>query len=140
MDTDKKSDYKAKLPTLAFLICLMIAFVGWTIIKFSEEYTVPMSYHVVCEDLPSNKKTVTLSDSVLLLNFHAKGVHFLHPKYSERNRIITLSVSQLTKNSTKRNVYTFNKKILGDYIKTLPAFESSFVEIEMPESLTIYLK
>ena len=135
-----KSNYKVKLPSLAFLTCFIIAFIAWIIISFSEEYTVTMSYYVVCEDLPSNKQIVTLSDSLLFVNFHAKGVQFLHPKYRDRNRIIHLPVNQLAKNSTKRNVYTFNKKVLGDYIKTVPAFENEFVEIESPESLTVYLK
>ena len=140
MEAGIKSKYRVKLPPLAFLVCLSIAFAVWVIINFAKEYTVTINYRVVCGDLPANKQCITLSDSVLLMNFHAKGVHFLHPKYREQNRVIHLSVNQLTKNSTKRNVYTFNKKALKDYIKTIPAFENDFIEIESPESLTIYLK
>ena len=140
MDANGKFNYKTKLSPVTFLICLSFAFVAWAIINFSEEYTVTMSYRVVCEDLPPNKQSVTLSDSVLLMNFRAKGVHFLHPKYKNRNRVINISISKLTKNGMKRNVYTFNKKTLGDYIKTMPSFEKDFIEIESPELFTIYLK
>lgn len=140
MDAKSKSGDKGKLPSITFLICLLIAFATWSIINFSKEYTVTRSYRVVCEDLPSNKQNVALSDSVLLMNFRAKGVLLLSPKYRDRNRILHISVTQITKDRTKRNAYTFNKKALGDYIKTIPSFEKEFIGVESPESLTIYLK
>ncbi len=139
-DSLGKSNYKVKLPSVAFLICFLIAFVAWAIINFSKEYTVTMDYRVACENLPANKQSVTLSDSVLMMTFRARGVHFLHPRYNDRNRIIHLSVNQLIKNNSKRNVYTFTKKALGDFVKTDPVFQEDFVGIESPESLTIYLK
>jgi len=140
MDAKGKSGYKGKLPPVTFLICLLIAFATWAIINFSKEYTVTKSYRVVCEDLPSNKQSVSLSDSVLLMSFRAKGVNFLSPKYRDKNRILYISVNQITKDRTKRNAYTFNRKALGDYIKTMPSFEKEFIGVESPESLTIYLK
>lgn len=139
MASDKK-EKKVKLPSMAFLICLIIAFGVWLAINLSKEYTLSVNYQVVCDDLPENKTIASWSDSLFVLTFHTRGINYLNAKFSDRNRVLHLSVNNLTVNSTKRNVYTFNRKTLEDYIRTLPGFQTGFVQIESPESLTIYLK
>jgi len=134
------SDYKLKKPSIAFLLCLLMAGGAWVFSVFSKEYTVTLDYQVVCSDFPANKQSVTQSDSVINLIFQARGFTFLNPKYSDRRRVLNISVNNITKNRSKRNVYSFNKKALNEYIRNTPGFENDFVEIESPESITIYLK
>ncbi|MDR3047537.1 MAG: hypothetical protein LBU51_08015 [Bacteroidales bacterium] len=131
---------KIKLPPLAFLICFVIAFSGWALFKLSKIYTVSYSYAVNITDLPANYKEVALSDSTLVLTFQAKGIHFISSKYSEKNRVIDLSVKDMTKLYRKKNSYTFNNKNLTDYIKSLSDYEEEFVQVKEPESLTIDLQ
>ena len=134
------SEYKLKKPSVAFLLCLLIAGGVWLFSVFSKEYTVTLDYQVICSDLPANRQSVTQSDSVVNLTFQARGFTFLNPKYSDRKRVLNISVNNITKNRSKRNVYSFNKKALNEYIRNMPGFENDFLEIESPESITIYLK
>ena len=134
------SDYKLKRPPFAFLLCLLVAGGAWLFSVLSKEYTVTLEYQVVCSDLPTNKQSVTQSDSTINLTFHGRGFAFLNPKYSDKKRVLDISVNTITKNRSKRNVYSFNKKALTEYIRNTPGFENDFVEIESPESITIYLK
>lgn len=131
---------KIKLPSITFLVCLLIAALAWAVSNFSKEYTVILDYSLVCNDLPKNKQSITQSDSVINLKFEARGVTFLNPKYSEKNRTLYISVNTITQNSSKRNVYSFNKKALNEYIRNYGGFDNAFVEVESPESITIYLK
>lgn len=140
MDAGKIEKYKVKLPSLAFLICLIFAFGAWLVINLSKEYTVSMEYQVICDDLPNDKTSASWSDSLFVLTFHTRGINYLNTKYADRNRVLYFSVNKLTVNSSKRNVYTFNKKTLEEYIRALPATQTGFVEIESPESMTVYLK
>ena len=136
----ENSAYKVKLPSVTFLVCLLIAGGAWAFSAFSKEYTITMDYKLTCTDLPASKQSATLSDSVVNLTFHAKGFNFLNPKYAERNRTLPISVNNITQNNSKRNVYSFNKKRLNEYIRNTSEFGNDFVEVESPESITIYLK
>lgn len=140
MAKKNKSKFNIKLPPFAFLVCLLIAALSWVIVNFSKEYTVTMNYRVVCEDIPANKQFVAQSDSIVNLTFKATGFNYLNPRFSERNRVVYLSVTRLTQNSSKRNVYSFNRKVISDYIRNQGILDQTFVEMETPESLTIYLK
>lgn len=131
---------KLKLPSVTFILCLILATVIWLFTNLSKEYTRTLEYRVRCYDLPVNKNSVTLSDSLINITFTARGFNFLHPKYADNNREIVLSLNTLTQNNSKRNVYTFNRRVLSEYIRTQPGFDGSFVEVATPESITVYLK
>ncbi|MDL2297256.1 hypothetical protein LJC68_03810 [Bacteroidales bacterium OttesenSCG-928-B11] len=135
-----ESKYKMKAPSVTFIACLVIATVIWLFSTLSKEYTQTLEYRVSCYDLPANKQVATLSDSILNLRFTTRGFNFMHPKYSDNKLEIGLSVTTLTQNSTKRNVYTLNRRTLTEYIKTQPGFDGAFDEVVSPESITIYLK
>ncbi|MDR2979725.1 MAG: hypothetical protein LBV02_04715 [Bacteroidales bacterium] len=131
---------KIKLPSLAFVTCLVMAAAIWLFTTLSKEYTMTLEYQVSCKDLPASKQLVALSDSVVNLTFTTRGFNFLGPKYSDSHRQINLSLTTLTQNSSKRNVYTFNRRVLTEYIRTQPGIDAAFMEVETPESITVYLR
>lgn len=139
-DPSSDSKQKVKLPSVAFILCVIFAAIIWFFSTLSKEYTVTWEYQITCYDLPENKQSVTLSDSVLNLTFTGRGFNYLNPKYAEKNRKIALSINTLTQNNSKRNVYTFNRRVLTEYIRTKPGFDATFVDVATPESITIYLK
>jgi len=136
----KGTRYKLKLPPVTFLVCLLIAGLGWAIVNFSKEYTVTLSYKVVCTELPKNVDSVILSDSIVNLTFNTKGLNYLNPKFSEENRLLFISVKSLMHNKSKKSSYTIKKKALNEYIQRKAIFEHDFVEINDPDELTFYLK
>lgn len=140
VEDTKGKRYKLKLPPVTFLVCLLIAGLGWAIVNFSREYTVTLSYKVVCTDLPKNIDSVLLSDSIVNLTFNTKGLNYLNPKFSEENRLLFVSVKSLIHNKSKRSSYTIKKKALNEYIKEKAIFEHDFVEVNDPDELTFYLK
>ena len=132
--------YKLKLPSVTFLVCLLIAGLGWAIVNFSREYTLTLSYKVVCTELPENVNSVALSDSIVNLTFNTKGLNYLNPKFSEKNRLLFISVESLIYNKSKKSSYTIKKKALNEYIRRKAIFEHDFVEINNPDELTFYFK
>lgn len=136
----KGRKYKLKLPPVTFLLCLVIAGIGWAIVNFSKEYHVTLNYRIVCNDLPENIDTVMLSDSIVKLTFNTKGLNYLNPKYSEQNCQLFISVKSILKNNSKKRQITLRKKNLNDYIRKEALFGNDFVEVEYPEELILYLK
>ncbi|HHU47338.1 MAG TPA: hypothetical protein GXZ40_05505 [Bacteroidales bacterium] len=133
---DKK---KYRKPSIAFLICVLAAALIWAFGYFSKDYTVKLDYKVVCTELPMQKKEFSLSDSVVTIAFKTKGVNFLNSKYSEKNRYVKFPIYLLIKNKKQnRYNYTFTKKELNQYLKSVNFYGNEFVEIESPESITVY--
>ena len=134
---------KKKNPTIvsgAFLSCLVIAILGWFIITFSKEYVQTLACSVSFSHLPKGMKAVNSSDSVLYVTFKTKGFNYLKHSFTDKYAHIDLSVRELIRKKGKRNVYSFSKKEISDQIKLTGYFGSAFVDIEKPETLTIYMK
>lgn len=135
---DKKSHQKSISGT--FLICLVIAVLGWFIVTFSKEYSQTVGCTVTYSHLPKGITSVNSSDSIIYITFRTKGFNYLKHSFTDKYSTIDLSVKDLTQKKGKRNVYSFSRKEISNYIRTTGYFGSAFIEIEKPESFTIYMK
>ena len=134
-----KNSLPVKLPSLAFIVCLLISVACWLLVTLSKDYKMTYEYKLVCENLPEGRKSVTSSDTVISLTFNQKGVRYLLKPFSEKEKVLTISVSDLIKPKNKVTVYTFTNKELCDYLST-HNFGSELVAVSAPEVITFYLR
>lgn len=137
MGRDKK--LPIKLPPLAFLLCLLLSIMAWLVVTFSRDYQVTQEYKLVAYNLPEGKKAVTFSDTVISLTFNQKGVNYLMKPYSNKEKLVYVSITDLIKSKKKVSVYTFTSKEMRDFLSQYN-FGSELVAVEAPEVLTIYVK
>ncbi|MBQ4441254.1 MAG: hypothetical protein II899_04000 [Bacteroidales bacterium] len=130
---------KLKLPSFAFLVCLAIAAAGWVIVTFSKDYRVTMDYKIQCYNLPEGKKSVTVSDSIISLTFNQKGLRYLMKPFSDKEKVVYISVSDLIKPKNKVTVYTFSNRDMREYL-IHNTFGSELVAVEAPEVITFYVR
>lgn len=135
--SDKK--LPIKLPPLAFLICLLLSIMAWLVVTFSRDYQVTQEYRLVSYNLPEGKNSVTFSDTVISLTFNQKGVNYLMKPYSNKDKVVYVSITDLVKSKKKVSVYTFTSKEMRDFLSQYN-FGSELVAVEAPEVLTIYVK
>lgn len=128
-----------KLPSLAFVVCLLISIACWVLVTLSKEYKVSYDYRLVCENLPEGRKSVTTSDTVITLTFNQKGVIYLTQPFREKEKTVTVSISDLIKPKNKVTVYTFTNKELCDYLSG-HNFGPELVSVSAPEVITFYLR
>ena len=81
--SDKK--LPVKLPSLAFLLCLLLSIMAWLVVTFSRDYKVTQEYRLVSYNLPDGKQSATFSDTVISLTFNQKGVNYLMKPYSNKD-------------------------------------------------------
>lgn len=135
--SDKK--LPLKLPPLAFLICLLLSVMAWLVVTFSRDYQVTQEYKLVSYNLPEGKKSVTFSDTVISLTFNQKGVNYLMKPYSNKEKVVYISITDLIKSKKKVSVYTFTSKEMRDFLSQYN-FGPELQSVEAPEVLTLYVK
>lgn len=129
---------KLKLPSYAFLVCLAISVAGWLVVTFSKDYRVTQDYKIQCYNLPEGKKSVTVSDSVITLTFNQKGLNYLMKPFSDKNKVLYISVADLIKTKNKVTVYSFTNRDMRDFLSD-HNFGSELVTVEAPEVITFYV-
>ena len=137
--TENKSKIPMKLPSLAFIVCLLISIACWIVITLSKDYKMTYEYKLVCENLPEGRKSVTASDTVLQLTFNQKGLRYLTKPFTEKEKVVTVSVSELIKPKNKVTVYSFTNKEMCDFLAE-HNFGPELVAVSSPEVLTFYLR
>ena len=128
-----------KLPSLAFIVCLLISIACWLLVTLSKEYKMTYEYKLVCENLPEGRKSITASDTVISLTFNQKGLIYLTKPFKEKEKTVTVSVSDLIKPKNKVTVYTFTNKELCDFL-VANNFGPELVAVSAPEVITFYLR
>lgn len=96
-------------------------------------------YKLVCENLPEGRKSITASDTVISLTFNQKGLIYLTKPFKEKEKTVTVSVSDLIKPKNKVTVYTFTNKELCDFL-VANNFGPELVAVSAPEVITFYLR
>ena len=137
--TENKSRIPVKLPSLAFIVCLLISIALWFMITLSKEYKVTYEYKMVYDNLPEGRKTVTASDTVLLLTFNQKGLRYMTKPFTDKEKVVTISISDLIKPKNKVTVYSFSNKEMCDFLST-HNFGPELVAVSSPEVITFYLR
>jgi len=131
---------RIKLPSITFIICLVISALVWAFLTFSRTYEVTMDYTITCSDLPEGKTDATCSDPSLALTFKTKGFYYFMPRFQEQNRTINLDIRKLTVHKgLGLSTYRFTKNELKDYIRDIDELNEFFVDVESPYEITIYL-
>ncbi|MBR3559660.1 MAG: hypothetical protein IKN78_12440 [Bacteroidales bacterium] len=136
---ENKSRLPVKLPSLAFMVCLLISFACWILVTLSKDYKMTYDYKLVCENLPEGRKSVTASDTVLTLTFNQKGLRYLMKPYSEKEKVVPVSINDLIKPKNKVTVYTFTNKEMCDFLAK-NNFGPELVAVSSPEVITFYLR
>lgn len=136
---ENKTRIPVKLPSLAFMVCLLISIAYWILVTFSKDYKVTYEYKLVCDNLPEGRKSVTASDTVLTLTFNQKGLRYLMKPYSDKEKVVTVSISDLIKPKHKVTVYSFSNKEMCEYLST-HNFGPELVAVSAPEVITFYLR
>ncbi|MCR4827017.1 MAG: hypothetical protein K5882_08740 [Bacteroidales bacterium] len=139
MADDKQHKIPLKLPSLAFMVCLLVSISYWVVITFSKDYKMTYEYKVVCDNLPEGRKSVTVSDTVMELTFNQKGLRYLTKPFTNKDKEVTISVSDLIKPKHKVSVYTFTNKEMCDFLST-HNFGPELVAVSSPEVITFYLR
>lgn len=137
-EEQKSKKRKLRLPSLSFLVCLILSALAWFVLNFSKDQVQTLEYKVVCSSLPEGKKSCTLSDTTLLLTFNTRGINYLSPRYSKENRIVDLPISELVQNKSQRSAYTFSNKELRDFLQEMGYDELQYVQ--KPEVITLYIR
>lgn len=138
MGQDTNQNTKLRLPSVAFLVCIVLSGLAWCITNFSRDQEQTFEYKLTCSSLPEGKKTCTLSDSTMVLTFQTRGLNYLTNGYSEENRIVDLPVAELIASKPKRSAYTFSNKELLEFLQ-----EKGYTDlktVQKPEVLTIYIR
>ncbi len=136
---ENKSKKTMRLPSLAFIVCLLISIASWIVITLSKEYKMTYEYKLVCDNLPEGRTSVTASDTILQLTFNQKGLRYLTKPFYEKEKVVTISVSELIKPKHKVTVYTFTNKEMCDFLSE-HNFGPELVAVSAPEVLTFYLR
>jgi hypothetical protein len=136
---ETKPHIPVKLPSLAFVVCLLISIACWFLVTLSKEYKMTYEYKLVCENLPEGRKSVTTSDTVISLTFNQKGVRYLMKPYTQKEKVVNVSISDLIKPKNKVTVYTFTNKELCDFLVN-NNFGPELVAVSSPEVITFYLR
>ena len=136
---ENQKNIPVKLPSLAFVVCLLISVACWVLVTLSKEYKVSYDYKLVCENLPEGRKSVTSSDTIITLTLNQKGLHYMVKPFSDKEKVLTLSIKDLIKPKNKVTVYTFTNKELCDYLST-HNFGPELVAVSSPEVITFYLR
>ena len=137
--TENKSRVPVKLPSLAFIVCLLISIACWLLVTLSKDYKMTYEYKLGCDNLPEGRKSVTMSDTVLQLTFNQKGLKYLTKPYSNKEKVVTVSVSDLIKPKNKVTVYTFTSKEMCEFLAE-HNFGPELVSVSSPEVITFYLR
>lgn len=137
--TENKNRIPVKLPSLAFIVCLLISIACWVLVTFSKDYKVTYDFKLAYENLPEGRKSVTASDTVITLTFNQKGLRYMTQPFSDKEKVVTISVNDLIKPKHKVTVYTFTSKEMCEYLST-HNFGSELVAVSAPEVITFYLR
>lgn len=135
----EKGKRERKRPTLAFFVCLLLAIFCWFFLTFSKDYKATMNYHIQCVDLPEGKQSVTVSDTILSLTFNQKRLRYFMKPYSDKDKVVYVSINELIKPKNRVSVYTFTNREMRDFL-THHGFGPELVSVESPEVITFYLR
>ncbi len=139
MADDKQHRIPLKLPSLAFMVCLLVSVSYWMVVTFSKDYKMTYEYKVVCDNLPEGRKSVTVSDTVMELTFNQKGLRYLTKPFTKKDKEVVISVSDLIKPKNRVSVYTFTNKEMCDFL-VAHNFGSELESVSSPEVITFYLR
>ena len=137
--SDNKQRIPLKLPSLAFVVCLLISIACWVLVTFSKDYKMTYEYKLVCDNLPEGRKSVTASDTIIELTFNQKGLRYLAKPFTDKEKVVVVSVNDLIKPKHKVSVYTFTNKEMCDFLSE-HNFGPELVAVSAPEVLTFYLR
>jgi hypothetical protein len=136
----KSSTYKAgyspkresgnKNDNVIFIICIIISFAFWGLIKLSEVYEASYTFRVHYNNVPVEKRLTGIVDSTLSVSFNARGFTILRLDLFEdmENLTIDLNDFNILKEGNEYYIYTQKLKDQMAEMIGVPESEISFSE------------
>lgn len=90
---------------VTFLYCLLIAFLFWLLIVFSNEYKAPVSFNLRYINFPQDKMLANKLPGRVDIEITTSGFTFLGFYFNRLNDTLYLDVSKLRKNKNEQDYY-----------------------------------
>lgn len=119
------SKEKMKSDQVLFIICMVIAFVFWGLIKLSDQYNTTYTFHVDYSNAPANKKLTQYIDSTINLSIKSRGFKILELELFEDMNLLSIDLN-------KYNIIHKEGDVFFIYTQPIEAQMSELVGI--PES------
>lgn len=87
------SKEKMKSDQVLFIICIIIAFVFWGLIKLSDQYTITYTFHIKYANAPANKKLTRYIDSTINLSLKSRGFKILELELFEDMDLLSIDLN-----------------------------------------------
>ncbi len=125
--------YRNKLSV--FLICVIISFFMWSLIKLSRIYDAPVKYSITLQNIPSDKVLVKSVDTTITLNMRARGLELYSLMFNPSKNKVNVDLSGMRLRREGDNFYGYirSSRLLKDISEQLPK-ENSLLGIE-PDTL-----
>jgi len=82
----QRKDEKFRTQLSIFIVCLVISFFLWALVRLSKEYYYTLNYHLNYTQVPWNYKLVNSSDSILTFRIRLQGFDFFSEEVLLRKR------------------------------------------------------
>ncbi|MEI6456381.1 MAG: hypothetical protein WCO93_08835 [bacterium] len=85
-DARQHKNEKFRTQLSIFIVCLVISFFLWALVRLSKEYYYTLNYHLNFAQVPWNYKLVKSSDSILTFRIRLQGFDFFSEEVLLRKR------------------------------------------------------
>jgi hypothetical protein len=121
-----------KNDNVIFIICLIIAFVFWGLIKLAEVYNVTYTFKLHYENVPVEKRLTSMSDSTLAVNFSARGFKILRLNIFEDLSILNIDLAETDMIKEGSEYFIYSQELRDQLAGIIGISES---EISFSESM-----
>lgn len=90
---------------VTFSYCLLVAFLFWLLIVFSNEYKAPVTFNLRYTNFPKDKMLANKLPQKVDVQLAARGFTFLGFYFNRLNDTLTLDVSNIRKNQNAKDYY-----------------------------------
>lgn len=107
-----------KNDNIIFIICIIIAFVFWGMIKLSDNYDVSYSFKIQYENIPIEKRLTVMVDSTVDVNFDATGFMVMRLNLFEDMSTLVIDLDEISI-WKEGNEYLINTNELRDMFASI---------------------
>lgn len=121
-----------KNDNIIFIICLVIAFVFWGLIKLAEVYNVTYTFKLNYENVPVEKRLTSMVDSTLDVNFSARGFMIMRLNILEDMGVLNVNLDEIDMIKEGDEYFIYSKELRDQLAGIIGISES---EISFSESM-----
>lgn len=121
-----------KNDNIIFIICLIIAFVFWGLIKLAEVYNVTYTFKLNYKNVPVEKRLTSMLDSTLAVNFSARGFMILRLNMFEDLSVLDVDLNEIDMIKERDEYFVYSQELRDQLAEIIGISES---EISFTESM-----